>query len=79
MEESPEDELDLQDLARGAAQKLNPEEDVQMDDAVVQDITDFQKPEEPEDPERSEPSGVPGVRARGPQFRGDVTGAVSPP
>eukprot|EP00969_Alexandrium_andersonii_P316363 13976314-Alexandrium_andersonii.AAC.1 len=49
-----------------------------MDDAVIADIEDFRAPEELGDPVQSESSGVAGVQVRGPQYRGDITGAVFP-
>eukprot|EP00969_Alexandrium_andersonii_P158554 7005339-Alexandrium_andersonii.AAC.1 len=49
-----------------------------MDNAAVRDIADFRAPEEPTDPERPEPSDMPGVQARGSQFRDDIVGAVLP-
>eukprot|EP00969_Alexandrium_andersonii_P263934 11665675-Alexandrium_andersonii.AAC.1 len=78
MEESPEDERELQSLAEEAVLRLKPTEDVLMGDVAAQDIADFRAPEEPKDPKRPEPSDAPGVQVRGSQFRGGIAGAVLP-
>eukprot|EP00969_Alexandrium_andersonii_P150709 6664767-Alexandrium_andersonii.AAC.1 len=78
-ESASEEELHLQDMAKEASLQVEPGSTIDVDDADIEEITDFRGAEEPSALEGSESSDALGAKSGGEQLRGDIAGTALDP